>query len=119
MFRLTITVLIILAISSPARAQDVFDVETVLRGDGDGLSSEEVVARAVDRAPSLDAAEAAITGVESSVQEVWAAILPNVRVGARYTRLSGIVVTAATDSKGQRDRQEQQSQSALGHCSLQ
>ncbi len=77
--------------ATPAQSQDVFDVETVLRGDGRGLSSEEVVERAVARAPSIAAADAAVSSVSASVQTVWASIIPTVTFGGRYTRLSPIV----------------------------
>jgi len=87
-------------VPTAAHSQDAFDVEAVLRGDGEGLSSADVVGRAVAHAPSLEAADASVQRVSSSVQEVWASILPTVSVGARYTRLSPIENDPLVPSSG-------------------
>lgn len=89
--RFSLALVLLTVAASPAAAQDdAFDVDAVLRGQGATLGAAEVVERAVETAPSLEAAERSVRAVEAGVQEAWAAIVPTVQITARYTRLSPI-----------------------------
>ncbi|MGE3635765.1 MAG: efflux RND transporter permease subunit, partial [Sandaracinaceae bacterium] len=81
--------------STPAFAQTdapepAEDMQALLQGEPEGMTVDDVRARALEVSPSLDAQRAAIRAAEARVPEAWAAILPQVQVGGRYTRLSEI-----------------------------
>lgn len=80
-------------LATPALAQggDAADNVTVeLRGATGSLTSAVVARRAVDTAPSIQAAQTAVAAVQSNVREVRAAIAPSLQLSARYTRLSPV-----------------------------
>jgi len=90
MKRRTFTTLSVLAALAAAPAQAQTEVDAVLRGEGSGLSADEVARRAVERAPARLAADASIDAAGAGVQEAWAAIVPQIVLSGRYTRLSEI-----------------------------
>lgn len=93
MTRWTIVLCALLALPSSAAAQDdenPFDVGTLLAGDGRGMTNDEASRLAIDGAPDLAAAEAAVSAAETSVTAAIVAILPTLSLSARYTRLRPI-----------------------------
>lgn len=72
------------------------DLPAVLRGEGQGLSAEDVARRAVATAPQLEASRAALRRAQAGAAEAYLGFFPQVNVTARYTRLSPITQPSLT-----------------------
>jgi outer membrane protein TolC len=66
------------------------DLEQVLRGEGRGLSADEVARRSVASAPTLTAGRAQLEQARAGAAQAYLAFFPRVDLTARYTRLSPI-----------------------------
>lgn len=66
------------------------DLERVLRGEGSGLTADEVARRAVSSAPGLDQGRAQLAQARSGAAQAYLAFFPRLDFTARYTRLSPI-----------------------------
>ncbi|MFK7991207.1 MAG: TolC family protein [Sandaracinaceae bacterium] len=75
---------------SPAAEPDRVNLEAVLRGEGRGLTAEEAAQRAVETAPSLDRARAAVQQASAGADQALYGFIPQLTLGFRYTRLSEI-----------------------------
>lgn len=77
------------AVPAPSPTTTV-DLAEVLRGEGRGWTSEAVAQRALETAPSLDRARAAVRQAGAGADRALYGLIPQVNVGFRYTRLSEI-----------------------------
>ncbi len=95
------SVALALSFSAPVRAQDgelavppppdtTVDLTEVLRGEGRGWTADAAAARALETAPSLDRARAAVRQAGAGADRALNALIPQLNLGFRYTRLSEI-----------------------------
>ena len=80
--------------SPPARAAapvvEILDLATFLRGEGSGLTSDDVARRALETAPSLESARAAVRTARAGAARAYLGFFPRFEINARYTRLSPV-----------------------------
>lgn len=57
-----------------------------------GLTADAAMARAVDTAPSMSRANAAVAIAEAGARRAWQSLFPQVEVSASYTRLSRVTL---------------------------
>lgn len=69
---------------------EILDLAAFLRGEGTGLTSDEVARRALDTAPSLDSARAALRSARAGAARAYLGFFPRFEITARYTRLSPV-----------------------------
>lgn len=67
-----------------------FDIDAAMAPVPGGLTAGTVAARAVETAPSMEAARAALRQAEEGAARAWLAVLPRVDLSASYTRLSEV-----------------------------
>jgi len=80
-------------VARPAAAAplvEILDLERVLRGEGRGLTADEVAARALETAPSIEQGRAVLQQARSGASQAYLAFFPRLDLTARYTRLSPI-----------------------------
>jgi outer membrane protein len=73
----------------PSEAQPI-DLEAFLRGEGRGLTADEVARAAVSTAPSIESSRAQLDVARAGADRALAAFVPRLEITARYTRLSPI-----------------------------
>lgn len=99
-------VLLLVGLAAPAAAQtegtsalvaprattevEILDLATWLRGDGSGFTAEDVARRALESAPSMDAARAATRSARAAAARAYLGFFPRFEITARYTRLSPV-----------------------------
>jgi outer membrane protein TolC len=91
---------LLLASVAGAQEADPFDVDALLRGDGEGLTATAVSRRTREVAPSLDAADAQVRAAQQGVAEALTGLFPSLTVSARYTRLSPLTNDPLVPSSG-------------------
>lgn len=83
-------------VSAPTSSEPVasvvepLDLDRVLRGEGRGLTADEVARAAVASSPSLAEARARLEQARSGAAQAYLAFFPRLDLTARYTRLSPI-----------------------------
>ena len=83
----------------PAPAPAV-DVEAVLRGEGRGLTADQVAALAIETAPSVERAQAAVRQASAGALRAITGFIPQFTVSFRYTRLSNTQNGGLTSGPG-------------------
>lgn len=78
------------AVPPPDPAPRVADVESVLRGEGQGLSADEAARLAVATSPNVARARAARRMASAGAMRALVGFVPQLTLSARYTRLSEI-----------------------------
>lgn len=76
--------------TSTASPVEILDLAAFLRGEGTGLTSDDVARRALDTAPSLDSARAALRSARAGAARAYLGFFPRFEITARYTRLSPV-----------------------------
>ncbi|MBX7190863.1 MAG: TolC family protein [Sandaracinaceae bacterium] len=77
--------------TSPATSiVEPLDLERVLRGEGQGLTADEVARRAVATAPTIAQGRAQLEQARAGAAQAYLAFFPRLDLTARYTRLSPI-----------------------------
>ncbi len=76
--------------SRSATAIEPLDLERVLRGEGRGLTADEVARRAIESAPGLEQSRAQLEQARAGAAQAYLAFFPRLDITARYTRLSPI-----------------------------
>ena len=101
--RVLAVLLAALALAAPASAQEgeltpvppppdtTVDLTEVLRGEGRGYTADAVAERALETAPTLDRARAAVRQAGAGADRALYGLIPQLNLGFRYTRLSEIV----------------------------
>jgi outer membrane protein TolC len=69
---------------------EILDLAAYLRGEGSGLTSDDVARRALETAPSLDSARAALRSARAGAARAYLGFFPRFEITARYTRLSPV-----------------------------
>jgi len=69
---------------------ETLDLDRVLRGEGQGLTADEVARAAVSSAPGLAQGRAQLAQARSGAAQAYLAFFPRLDLTARYTRLSPI-----------------------------
>jgi len=80
-------------VSPPPRTVDsveILDLAAYLRGEGSGLTSDVVARRALETAPSLESARAAVRTAQAGAARAYLGFFPRLEFSARYTRLSEV-----------------------------
>jgi outer membrane protein len=75
---------------SPGDTVEILDLGAYLRGEGSGLTSDMVARRALETAPSLDSARAAVRTARAGAARAYLGFFPRFEITARYTRLSPV-----------------------------
>ncbi len=75
---------------APTSIVEPLDLERVLRGDGSGLTADEVARRSVTTAPTLTQGRAQLEQARAGAAQAYLAFFPRIDLTARYTRLSPI-----------------------------
>lgn len=69
---------------------EILDLAAYLRGEGTGLTGDDVARRALETAPSLDSARAAVRSARAGAARAYLGFFPRFEITARYTRLSPV-----------------------------
>jgi outer membrane protein TolC len=69
---------------------EILDLAGYLRGEGTGLTGDDVARRALETAPSMDAARAALRSARAGAARAYLGFFPRFEITARYTRLSPV-----------------------------
>lgn len=69
---------------------EILDLAAFLRGEGTGLTSDAVARRALETAPSLESARAAVRNARAGAARAYLGFFPRFEITGRYTRLSPI-----------------------------
>ncbi len=77
------------ASSGPAEVE-ILDLAAWLRGEGAGLTADEVARLALESAPSMDSARAATRQARAAAARAYLGFFPRFEITARYTRLSPV-----------------------------
>jgi outer membrane protein TolC len=91
------------AAPSSAPLVELLDLDRVLRGEGSGLTADEVARRAVETAPSLDQGRALLRQARAGAAQAYLAFFPRLELTGRYTRLSEITQGTLTSSSLSQD----------------
>lgn len=91
----------------PTPPQTTVDLAAVLRGEGRGWTSDQVAERALETAPSLERARAAVRQAGAGADRALYSLIPQINVGFRYTRLSEIENASLTGEDTEQLTEEQ------------
>nr|MDQ3034765.1 TolC family protein [Myxococcota bacterium] len=78
------------SVPEPPASAELIDVEGFLRGEGRGITAEDVARAAVRTAPSIDATRAQLAQAQAGANRAMLAFFPRLELQGRYTRLSPI-----------------------------
>lgn len=69
---------------------ELVEVDAFLRGDGRGVTADEVAEQAVRSAPTIDAVRASLEQARAGVDQAFQAFFPRLELQGSYTRLSEV-----------------------------